>query len=561
MSDESTERSLRTRLEHWLPLLVVCSAMLIVVIDTSMMTVAISAIVADLDTSVTAVQAAISLYALVMAAFVMVGAKLGNVYGLRRMYLVGLGIYTTGTILAAISWNIYVLWLGWSIIEGLGAAILLPLSYAILPLVYRETTERALAFGILTGVQAAAAAVGPIVGGTLTTFFTWRWGFGLEALIAVPTFLLALRLTEHRPEPDGSIDGVGAALSVTGLSLVTIGVLLSGHYGWWKALRPVEIAGTEVSLLGLSPTPILVAAGIALLVGFVHWQYKQVRVGGPTLVRTSLFGNGGYLGGLSTYFIAWVALGGILFVVPVFLQGGLGYNAFQTGIALLPFSMAVFAVSLGTARLTATLGGKRLIQAGILIVAVGLALLYTASAPSMTLVDMALPMLVQGVGIGLIMANIVNLTLSTVEADETMEASGGSMAVNWMGTSIGTAVMGSFLLTSVFGTVVDRVLTSAGLAATATERRELIVKLEDTTEYITEQEKTAFVESLPPAVQQDLLSIIDVATVQGFRNTVLLLGLFVVALALTSSFLPAGKTGDVPMETTPVDPVPDRADD
>ncbi|WP_439026523.1 MFS transporter [Haloarchaeobius sp. DT45] len=552
---------LRERAAHWTPLAVVCSAMIITVIDTTMMTVAISAIVADLDTSVTAVQGAISVYALVMAAFMMLGAKLGNVYGVRRMFRNGLVVYAIGTVVAAFSWNIYALVLGWSVLEGLGAAILLPLAYAMLPILYTDPKERALAFGVLTGVLAGAAAVGPIIGGALTTYFTWRLGFALEAVIALPTYFFAARLTEYRPEEGASIDVVGTVLSVAGLSTLVVGILLSGRYGWWRALRPFSVGGAELDLLGLSPTPILVAAGFSLLVGFLHWQRARERRGKTPLVATSIFENGAYLAGLSTYFVSWIALGGLLFVLPVFLQGALGYSAFQTGIALLPFSLSVFVVSVGTAKLTGSVGGKRLIQFGTVLLALGLGTLFLATSLTMTTWELVVPLLLVGSGIGLVLSNIVNLTLSTVETDETMEASGVSMAVNWLGTSVGTAVLGSFLLSSTYGSVVDRILTSAGLTVGTERRRELVVALQDATEFLTESAREAFLEEVPPAVQQALATIIEQAMVQGFRNTVLVMGAFVLVLAATSSFLPTGKPQVPPVEPTPPGVVPDRADD
>ncbi|WP_435318517.1 MFS transporter [Haloarchaeobius sp. TZWSO28] len=561
MTGEEPTGTRRERIEHWTPLAVVCSAMVITVIDTTMMTVAISAIVADLDTSVTAVQGAISLYALVMAAFMMLGAKLGNVYGVRRMFRIGLVIYGVGTVLAAVSWNIYALLLGWSVLEGLGAAILLPLAYAMLPILYTDPKERALAFGVLTGVLAGAAAVGPILGGTLTTYFTWRLGFALEAVIAVPTFFFAARLAEYRPEKGAAIDVVGTALSVLGLGTLVVGVLLSGRYGWWGALRPVSVGGVELGLLGLSPTPILVAAGLSLLVGFLHWQRARERRGETPLVKTSIFQNGGYLAGLSTYFVSWIALGGILFVLPVFLQGALGYTAFDTGIALLPFSLSVFVVSIGTAKFTQSVGGKRLIQLGVVVLALGLAALFVVTSMAMTTVELVVPLLLVGVGIGLVLANIVNLTLSTVEAEETMEASGVSMAVNWLGTSVGTAVVGSFLLTATYGSVVEQILSSAGLGVGTGRRRELVVLLQDATEFLTEAERQALLAQLPTEVQQALDGIVEQAMVQGFRNTVLLVGVFVLLLGLTSTFLPTGKSQVQPAEPTPPDVVPDRADD
>jgi MFS family permease len=528
----------QSKLQQWAPLIAVSLAMFIVV-DSTMMNVAISAIVRDLKTNVTAVQGAISIYSLVMASLMLAGGKLGAIRGVKRMFTGGLIIYGVGTLLAAISWNVGILMLGWSILEGIAAALLLPLAFTLIVANYEDRKQRAFAFAVLGGVQASAAAVGPILGGVLTTFASWRWGFGGQVLVVLVTFFFLPYLDELVTAEEGAtLDWGGTLLSILSLGSIVTGFLLAGQYGWWTARRPFVIGGVQFNPAGLSPTPLLVALGVTLVVVFIHWQFRREHRGEMPLLHPRIFSNGRFLSGVSTYTVRSVFLAGFLFVVPIFLQSALEFNAFESGLAILPFSLATFVVSLGSSSLSNRIAPKRLIQFGLVTIGLGLVLLYSVTSLTMTITTMIVPMSIIGIGVGLMIAQLVNLTLSTVEPDDTPEASGVTNAFDSLGNALGTAVIGSALFAFFYGGVVDGVLRAGQVRVTPSERESLVVLLEDASKVVTPREQEAFIASLPPDVQAGLSELFNVTMINAQQETLLLIMLFVLVTLLLSSFLP-----------------------
>ncbi|MCP4363414.1 MAG: MFS transporter, partial [Chloroflexi bacterium] len=414
----------KTGVAFWAPLIAASLALFIVVVDSTMMNVAVPTIVKDLKTNVTAVQAVISLYSLVMASLMLVGSKLGAMNGVKKVFLVGVVIYGIGTLIAAVSWNIQILALGWSLFEGVGAAMVLPLAYALLVTNY-EPKVQAVGFGILGGVSASAAAVGPILGGILTTYASWRWGFAMEVIIAIAIFPFAKYIVEKKTAAEGTtLDWGGAALSIIGLLSLALGLILAGRYGWWEATRPFTIGNIQVNPFGLSPTPILVGIGLSFLAAFIHWQMRRERNEQTPLVSMRVLGNGRFINGVSSNIFQSMVITGLLFVLPLYLQSAVGYSAFESGLAILPFSIATFLVSIGTSSWSERILPKLLIQAGIGLMVVGVFLLYRVVSLTVTIGQMAIPLGIFGVGMGLLMAHLVNLILSSVDANDSPEASG-----------------------------------------------------------------------------------------------------------------------------------------
>jgi MFS family permease len=290
--------------------------------------------------------------------------------GAKRMFIVGIVIYGAGTLTAAVAWNIGVLILGWSIIEGIAAALILPLAMTLIFFNYTGA-KRALAFGILGGVQASASAVGPILGGFLTTYFSWKWGFGLQVIIVAIIFFFVKHIKESEKLPI-SLDWRGTILSTTGLMLIVLGFLLAGQYGFWVARRPFTIGDVQVNPFGLSPTPILILLGVGVLLAFAHWQSHLNKTGRTPLLQLKLLTNGGFMSGVATDTFRQLALTGLLFIIPVFTQQLLGFSAIKSGLAILPFSAGVFILSMSTANLARRVAPKWLINAGIVVYIAGI---------------------------------------------------------------------------------------------------------------------------------------------------------------------------------------------
>jgi MFS family permease len=534
----------RTGLAFWGPMIAASMAMFIVIVDSTMMNVAVPTIVKDLDTNVSAVQGVIAMYALVMASLMLIGGKLGALRGVKRMFILGVLIYGAGTVLAAASWNIASLAVGWSLFEGVGAALILPLAYALLVTSY-SSREQAIGFGILGGVAASAAAVGPILGGVLTTYASWRWGFAGEVLIALALLPFTRYVAEKKTAGDGmTLDWAGAALSVTGLFSLVLGLILAGRYGWWEARRPFVVNGTQFDLAGLSPTVYLAGFGLAVLVGFIHWQRRREAQGLTPLVQTRVMKNGTFVTGITAYLFQAMVVTGLLFVVPLFLQSAVGFSAFQSGLALLPFSVVTFAVSLGTAAWSARFSPKRLIQIGVGLMIVGTLLLYSVVDLNVTIPRMILPLAVLGVGMGLLIGHLVNLVMSSVDPADSPEASGVNNTFNQLGVALGTAVVGSLLMAFFFANLVTGVAVDSRIALTATERDQIVVAIEDAQEVLTEAERAQVLAKLPAneAARLDELARQSIET--AMDDTLLVVVVLLGGMGLLTTFLPSkGRDG------------------
>jgi len=541
------ETETRTGVAFWAPMIAASLALFIVVVDSTMMNVAVPTIVKDLNTNVSSVQGVISLYSLIMASLMLVGGKLGAIRGVKKIFIVGIIIYGVGTLVAAISWNITVLAIGWSLLEGIGAAMILPLAFALLVTNYGPR-EQAIGFGILGGVQASAAAVGPILGGILTTYFTWRLGFAGEVLIAIAILPFTRYIVEKKTAEKGTtLDWTGALLSFVGLFSLVLGLILAGRYGWWDAKRPFMIGDIQANIFGLSPTPILVAFGLALVVAFIHWQIRREKKGQTPLVRMRVLGNWTFLTGVSANVFQSMVITGLLFVLPLYLQSAIGYSAFQSGLAILPFSIATFAVSLGTSSWGERFAPKLLIQIGVVLMALGTFLLYNVISIQITLGEMIIPLGVFGIGMGLLMAHLVNLILSSVNPDDSPEASGVNNAMDQLGNSLGTAVVGSLLMAFFLGNVVSTVLTEAQVESTSQDRAQIVTAWEDARETFTEAERKQFFESLPTEVQQGLDEIADKAVVTAMEDVLLVIVGLLLIMFLLSTFLPKREERKIPL--------------
>ncbi len=410
-------------------LIILSLAMFVYVIDTTLMNVSISALVEDLDTTVGAVQAAITIYMLTMAAFMLTGGKLGDIWGSKRAFRIGLVIYGIGTTITALAPSIVFILIGWSILEGLGSALIVPAINTLVRANY-PGAKRASAYGVLFGVAAAGAAFGPLVGGWITAEFTWRLAFGLEALIVLGVLLSSGLLTDSpRVEPKPRLDVVGVLLSVFGLGLLVLGILQTTNRGWDDPLVLAMIVG-----------------GAAVIGVFVWWIRRQDQRGEPALVSPAIFRHRSISAGLPVLSAQTFAQAGLLFLVPLFAQSFLGLDAFETGLTILPLSIAVLVTSIASPGLGKRIYPRYIIQAGLVILFAGGTLLALALDGATVGTDLALGLAIVGVGIGLVVGQLPNLILSGVDAEEASEASGLQGTAQNLGMALGTAVVGTVIL-------------------------------------------------------------------------------------------------------------------
>ncbi len=451
-------------MRRWLPLIILAAAQFVMVLDSSVMNVSISQIVSDLDTTVTGVQLAITAYTLVMAAFMLVGAKLGDIWGRDRAFAIGLAVYGLGSLTTALSPNLYVLLFGWSLVEGLGAVLVIPAIAALTAANY-EGKDRAFAYGIIGGVAGAAIAVGPVIGGWVTTNYSWRLVFVGEVVIVIGVLLLRKRMhPAPRPDQPPKLDVVGAALSAAGLGLVVLGILQSSKWGWVHPLDAPTIGGTEITPFGFSLVPFLIVGGLLLLRGFTSWEERRERLGLDTLLERALLRIATLRAGLATLMSQQLVLMGTFFVLPVYLQVVLGLDAFETGKRLLPMSVTMLIAALTGPKLAVRLAPKLVVRLGLVAMSVAAFVLVGTIDVKLNETGFKLSLALFGVGAGLLMSQLGNVIMSSAPPGSTNEAGGLQGTAQNLGASLGTALIGSVLLAGLLTGFTTRIVDDPALS-------------------------------------------------------------------------------------------------
>src|SRR4051794_9700436 len=416
----------------------------------SNMNVAISDIARDLGTDVTGVQQAITLFTLTMAALMIPGSKLSDIFGRKRIFTVGLAVYAIGALLAAAAPGLGLLIVGYSVLQGIGTALLIPPVYILATVFFTDTTSRARAFGSISAAGGIGAAAGPLIGGLITSTTSWRVSFVVQALMVGAIIVLSRRIVEPRTEArKPRFDLVGAVLSAAGLFFIVVGILQASTYGWFSASHDVVVAGVVVIPAGgISPVWVLVLVGAALLAWF-FWHIRSMeRAGGEPLLSTRMFLNRTANLGLVTQNVQWLVLLGLSFVVSVFLQTVRGYSAIETGLILTPATIGILVSSLSAGRLAQRRAQATLIRAGFVLTIVGVGLLLIFVPGSSNVLSFAPGLLLVGLGVGVMLTSSVNVVQSSFPEKDQGEISGLSRSVSNLGSSLGVAIAGSVLVSS-----------------------------------------------------------------------------------------------------------------
>ena len=470
MSGSSVAPSEEAQTGLGLPIAIFASAQFVMVLDSSVMNVSISQIVADLDTTIAGVQLAITAYTLVMAALMLAGAKLGDIIGRDRTFALGLAIYGVGSLTTAVSPNLGVLLVGWSGVEGIGAALVMPAIVSLIAVTY-SGKQRALAFGIVGGVAGAAIAAGPLIGGWVTTELSWRYVFAGETVVVMVILLLRRRLpTPPRLARPPQLDVVGVVISALGLGLVVFGILKSSEWGLIDPRGALTVGGEEITPFGFSVVPFLILAGLACLGGFVLWEERRERQGRDTLLDRSLLRIEHLRAGLTTLLMQQLILLGTFFVLPVYLQVVLGLDAFETGKRLFPMSVAMFIAAMAGPRLAAGFAPKRVAQAGLVALIVASLVLLGTIDVELNETGFAIALALFGVGAGLLLSQLGNVIMSSVGEDKTNEAGGLQGTAQNLGASLGTALIGAVLISALTTGFVSRVEENPAVPESAREQ-------------------------------------------------------------------------------------------
>jgi MFS family permease len=507
-------------------ILVLGAAQFVMVLDSTVMNVSISQVVADLKTSVSQVQLAITAYTLVMAAFMLTGAKLGDIWGRRRAFSVGLAVYGVGSLTTALSPTVGVLLIGWSGIEGLGAVLVIPAIFALTAVNYNGR-ERALAYGLLGGIAGAGAAAGPLIGGFVTTALTWRVVFGAETVIVLVLITLVHRIGEHPRELRPALDRVGVVLSALGLGLTVFAILKISSWGLFVPTGALTIAGTRITPFGLSAVPFIIFAGVVVLGCFFRWEEHVERAGRAPLLRIDLLKIAQMRAGLSTLVSQYLILAGTFFVLPLYLQLVLGKNALETGVKILPISVTMMLAAMLGPRLATRTSPRRVVQIGLGFLLVSIPALMATISPSLASLPFALSLAGFGAGIGLSISQLGNVVMSSVGESRSSEAGGVQGAAQNLGQSLGTALIGAMLLTGLTVGFHERVLADSAIPRRLQEQ--IVSGSEEGVPMISQEQFRSTVEQagVAPAQTEALVLYYNESQIEALKRALLLACAFV----------------------------------
>jgi EmrB/QacA subfamily drug resistance transporter len=473
-----------------LPLLL-AMAMFVLVVDTTIMNVSISAVAESLGASVSSVQSAIALEALVSAAFILINSKVGDLIGRKRAYAIGLVAYAIGALAMTLAQSVTAIIIFWAVIGGLGASLLLPAMQSLIHGNF-EGAARAKVYALVGASMAIAAAVGPLIGGVITTFWSWRINFALESII-IAVVLSGVRLIKDVPfTGDRSIDYVGAGLSVVGMGGVVLGILV------WQE-------GGEAVLA-------LVAVGAVGLFSLARWLVKRKRDGKPFLLDPSLFDSPHFRIGISQQTLQQIALGGAMIVIPMFLQIALEYNALEAGLAITPLSLSMFVVALIVGRRAGKRRPAVIVRTGFALALLGMLLVIPVvprGEASQGAWVLLVPLLIAGSGLGLLVSQLNNFTLAPIAEERASEAAGVNSAGGNFGLSFGLAVAGGVMLATL--SLSFTAMTNASTIIPDSQKQTIATALEDNAEIVSDTQLSTVIAAEPPAVQAEILAINDKA--------------------------------------------------
>ena len=459
-------------------------AMFVLVVDTSLMNVSISAVVEDIDTTVSGVQSAIALEALVSAAFILIGSKIGDLFGRKRAYVLGLLGYAVGALAMTLAQGLTAIIVFWAVIGGLGAALLLPGMQSLIHGNFEGAAQRKV-YALVGAAAAIAAAVGPLLGGFITTYLSWRVAFALEVVV-IAIVLSGIKLVRDVPYTGSrSVDPFGAALSALGMGGVVLGILV------WQE------GGESVGAL--------LALGAAALGLLVWWLMRRKREGKATLIDPDLFKSALFRIGISQQLLQQIALGGMMIALPIYLQMVLEYDAMEAGLSLAPLSLSMFGLALLAGRRAGKRRPSAVIRLGFGLVATGLIVLIPIVPEADTGWYLVVPLIIAGSGLGLLVSQLNNYTLSPISEERVSEAAGVNSAAGSFGLSFGLAFAGAIMLATLSIAFTDKAESSNVLPPADQER--VADVLEDDAQVMSNTRLEELLAEEPEEIREEIVSI------------------------------------------------------
>ena len=459
-------------------------AMFVLVVDTSLMNVSIAAVVRDLDTTVSGVQSAIALEALVSAAFILIGSKVGDLIGRKRAYVLGLLGYAVGALAMTLAQGLTTIIIFWAVVGGIGASLLLPSMQSLIHGNFEGAAQRK-AYALVGAAAAVAAAVGPLLGGFITTYLSWRIGFLLEVVI-IAIVLANIRLVHDAPYtgPRG-VDAVGAVLSVLGMGGIVLSILVWQEGG--------EAVGA------------LLAIGAIAMAALVFWLSRRRRQGKPTLLDPDLFKSKHFRLGISQQLLQQIALGGTMIALPIYLQMVLEYNAMGAGLSIAPLSLSMFGVALLAGRRAGKRRPSSIVRLGFALLTVGMAVLIPIVPRADSGWYLLVPLVIAGSGLGLLVSQLNNYTLAPISEERVSEAAGVNSAGGSFGLSFGLAFAGAIMLATLSITFTN--MAEASSVLEPAEQQQVANALEDDAQVLSNTQLDELLVGQPEDVQAEIIRI------------------------------------------------------
>ncbi len=422
-------------------LLTLAAGQFVMALDTTVMNTAIATVAKDVNTTVTGIQTAITIYALVMASLMITGGKIGEIVGRKRAFTIGCVVYACGSLTTALSQSLPMLLFGWSLLEGLGAVLIMPAIVALVASNF-DKPARPRAYGLVMAAGAIAAALGPLIGGFFTTYASWRWVFVGEVLIVAAILVLARRVNDTPAEEGAKLDLFGTLLSALGLGLIVFGILKSGI---WGIVQPKPEAPQWI---GLSPVIWLILGGLVVLALFLRWETLRIGRGEAALLDPKLLRNIQMRSGVISFLFMFLVQMGTFFVVPLYLSVALGLSAMETGVRVLPMSLGLLVFAIGVPKFAPDANPRRVVNAGFVLMFAGLVLLIALLDINAGPEVVTGPLLVIGSGLGAMASQLGSVTVSAVPEEQSGEVGGLQNTGTQLGAAIGTALAGAILISA-----------------------------------------------------------------------------------------------------------------
>jgi MFS family permease len=513
-------------------LLTLASAQFLMTLDSSVMNVSIATVAKDVGTTVTGIQTAITFYTLVMASLMITGGKLGQILGRKRAFAIGCVIYGCGSLTTALAPNLAVLLAGWSVLEGVGAALIMPAIVALVASNFARP-QRPRAYGLVASAGAIAVAAGPLIGGLFTTYASWRWVFAGEVLVVLVILAFTRRMADTPPEKGVRLDLVGTVLSALGLALIVYGILRAGTWGF---VQPKEGAP---QWLGLSPVIWLILSGGVVLRVFMWWELHRLKNGRAVLVDPAMLRIRTLRGGLISFLFQYLLQAGLFFTVPLFLSVALGLSAVATGVRLLPLSVTLLLAAVGVPRLFPDASPRRVVQIGFLALFAGIvilvALLDIGAGPDI----ITWPMLLAGLGVGALASQLGSVTVSAVPDEQSGEVGGVQNTVTNLGASIGTALAGAVLISALTTSFLTGIQHNPAVPQDVASKAQ--VELAGGIPFLSDKDLKAQLDQagVPPATADAIVDENASARIDGLRSSLSLLAVIALIALFATRRIPA----------------------